>query len=567
MAPPKRGRPATAEAPRPGPEREPAVEEEDDDGNRNSDVSNRSDRDQNSGSDSDPETRQRGAESAEFKFFDTTFSTFRVSPLYIGQNAITPAGLDTLSRRLRDTLVGDVVRGVQVGLESDATLGRLGLLERVEWRECSLEAILPTLADTERRMQGESASQRRRGIRVGRGGERGKDNGKGKGKGRRTQVECVQHLLCLELEYEKATFSALMLPSLDDWNREQTRDRVGHEDEDGDEDEPLKPYNPPSWTQHNAGPLNNPKEGGGHTQDEDGHERDAFARFPLLLTRMPASLKSVLTDFISSTFDCRISPLYLGTRTLIRSWEHWIKESGVSAGKALNKDVALTLGFHLEPSPTVTDTIVRGPAPDTQQKPHGPQKPVALGLKTIDVVVPSEEVRRFLRVGEKLAMDTIDADKGKGSGIGSRKRPMGTIDTERERLRRRRLGGGKDEEGWAWRGQQDPDPEDNTKDDGTETFAQPFTNALSRYLDHHLALDVTHPSVHVLRVVCDAFALSENRMKVFTPRGGGGGGGRDENTDAPSLAIDTFLRNLIRRAQGREWSDDALRLANLRVIA
>ncbi|KAI0908314.1 kinetochore complex Sim4 subunit Fta1-domain-containing protein [Ustulina deusta] len=550
----KRGRPATAAAQQPEPE--PVA---DDEGDTNDNASDQTDRDQNSGSDSDPDVGQTEAESTDFKFFNATFSTFRVSPLYVGQNALTPTGLETLSRRLRDTLVGDVVRGVQVGLESgDATLGRLGVLERVEWRECRLGTILPTLADAERRTQDE-ARKRPRGIQAGRGRERGGGGGKGKG----IQAERVRHLLCLELEYEKATFSALMLPSLDARNGKQSWGETGDEDED--EDESPRPQNPPSWTRNSANPKGKPRDGGKEAEDDD--KSSAFAHFPLLLTRMPAPLKSVLVDFLSSIFDCRISPLYLGTRTLIRSWECWMEESGVGTGKVLNKDVALTLGFHLEPSPTATDTKRTSLAPDQHQNPHGPKKPLVSGLRAIDVVVPSEEVGRFLRVGKRSITDSMNADNGK-SKLGSRKRPADTTDQEKERLRRRRLGGGKDEEGWAWREsprQQDPDRDDQLDDDdGIDTFAQPFTNALSHYLDRHLALDVTHPGVRVLRVVCDAFALSETRMKVFAPRGGGGKGG---NTDPTSIAIDTFLRNLIRRAQGREWGDGALRLANLRVIA
>ncbi|KAI0967205.1 kinetochore complex Sim4 subunit Fta1-domain-containing protein [Xylaria arbuscula] len=554
MPPKRRGRPARAEAPQPSPSPEPGPEPvaDDDDASNHSDQ----DEDQDSDPDLDPDASQR---ESDFKFFNTTFSTFRVSPLYMGQNVINEIWLDTLSRRLRDTLVGDVVRGVRVGLENDNTLNRLGVLERVEWRECELESIMPTLKYTERRLP---ARGRGRDIQGGRG------------------VRRVRRLLCLELEYERATFSALMLPSLDDGNESQNRGATGVGGED-DEDGSSRSRNPPSWTRHTTDYETQPGDSGKGAQDVDnGDEREsnAFARFPLLLTRMPAPLKSVLIDFLSSTFDCRISPLYLGTRTLIRSWERWIEESGVDSGRALNKDVALTLGFHLEPDPTTTapgiyidTTRVKSPAPDEQQK---IQKPMALGLKTLDVVVPAEEVRRFLRVGRSINVSTNtdnNANNGKGKGKESRKRPADNTDTnttarENERLRRRKLGGGKDEEGWTWlpQGQQEDHQQQDESDNGiteteTSTFPQPFTNALAKYLDHHLALDVTHPGVRVLRVVCDAFALSETRMKVFPPRGGGG--------DDEANAVDTFLRNLIRRAQGREWSDGALRLANLRVIA
>ncbi|KAI0411127.1 kinetochore complex Sim4 subunit Fta1-domain-containing protein [Xylaria grammica] len=521
MPPKKRGRPTTSQAPQPEPESEPA--------GPGDNASNQTDQEQNSDRGSDQDLSQTDAEAKSVRFFNTTFSTFRVSPLYIGKDILTQARLETLSQRLRDTLVGDVVRGVQVGLEGDGTLGRLGTLDRVEWRECGLETLFPTLVDGEERI-GDEARQRRRGAQ-GR---------KGKGKARETQEEKKRHLLCLELEYEKATFSALMLPSLDERNTRQSAD-------EGEDESPQLRKAPP-WIQN-------------HKEDEDA--TDAFAHFPLLLTRMPAPLKSVLVDFLSSTFDCRISPLHLGTRTLIHSLERWIKESGVDDGrKALNKDVALTLGFHLEP--TTDAAALTGSAPDDQKQQssyHGPSKPAPLGLKTIDVVVPAEESRRFLRVGKRIPTDSPTHADNSSARPGSRKRPADTAGQEEERLRRRRLGGGKDEEGWTWRKSAQQDQDQNADNDWLETFAQPFTNAVSQYLSHHLALDMTHPGVRVLRVVCDAFALSETRMKVFAPPRGGAG------ADTGAAAVDTFLRDLIRRAQGREWSAGARRLANLRVIA
>ncbi|TGJ82516.1 hypothetical protein E0Z10_g6247 [Xylaria hypoxylon] len=534
MPPKKRGRPAASEAPQPESEPEPEPELAASDDN----ASNQAGQDQGS----DPELSQTEVEAASFRFFNTTFSTFRVSPLYIGKNALTLAGLETLSRRLRDTLVGDVVRGVQVGLESDTTLSRLGALERVEWRECSLETIFPILTNAEKRM-GDGARQRRRDVQ----------GGKGKERGRGTQTERERHLLCLELEYEKTTFSALMLPLLDEKKEKRSGDGVGDEDGDSDYDNGESPQlrNPPPWTQNNANPARKGHDKGRGAQGED--RSDPCTHFPLLLTRMPAPLKTVLIDFLSSTFDCRISPLQLGTRTLIHSLERWIEESGVGGGKVLNKDVALTLGFHLEPA---TDATITGLARDEQ---HGLKKPALLGLKTIDVVVPAEESRRFLRVGKRSTADSSSIK------LGSRKRRADTTKQEEERLRRRRLGGGKDEEGWMWREspQQDQtqgqDQDNDNDSDWLETFAQPFTNALSHYLNHHLAIDMTHPGVRVLRVVCDAFALSETRMKVFAPRG-------SEHSNAADVAVNTFLRDLIRRAQGREWSDSALRLANLQVI-
>ncbi|KAI6347300.1 hypothetical protein MCOR25_010916 [Pyricularia grisea] len=51
--------------------------------------------------------------------YNTTFHTYRVSPLHIGNEPLTAARLSRLSHCLRDALVGDVVRGVQVRLPAE----------------------------------------------------------------------------------------------------------------------------------------------------------------------------------------------------------------------------------------------------------------------------------------------------------------------------------------------------------------------------------------------------------------------------------------------------------------
>ncbi|KAI8626522.1 hypothetical protein F5Y19DRAFT_219158 [Xylariaceae sp. FL1651] len=431
------------------------------------------------------------------RFFNTTFSTSRVSPLYIGDEPLSAARLQILSRRLRDTLVGDVVRGVQVGLESDVTLGRTGALERVEWRWSDMDTLL-------------SIPPNRDGGAAGAGLD-GRDE-----PARRARRKREKRVLCLQLEYENVTFSALLLPALD-------------QNERGN----VSQSRSSSWT-WDTGP-------------EDG-DQNAFVQLPLLLSRMPAPLKAVVVDFLSSTFDCRISPLHLGTRTLIRSWERWIQHSGVADGRVLNKDVALTLSFHLGPP---HDNLMKDRAknPVIDDNRQGESKaPVQLGLKAIDVIVPAEEARRFLRAGVR---PIAASHEGKQRG---RKRPAQI--TGQDTVRRRKLAEAQDEEGWAWRKILHRDSHDS---DTMETFDQPFTDALAQYLKHHLALDVFHPGVQVLRVACDAFALSEGRVKVFAPSS------RNQMSSAGEAdnAVGAFVQDLVRRAQGREWSQSALRLANL----
>ncbi|KAH8163133.1 hypothetical protein CIB48_g5117 [Xylaria polymorpha] len=453
MPPKKRGRPAASQ---PEPEPEPAVSDDN--------ASNRSNQDEisDSGSDADQSGRE-----TEFKFFNTTFSTFRVSPLYIARNNLTPAGLETLSRRLRDTLVGDVVRGVQVGLEGDnATLGRLGGLERVEWRECSLAGIIPSLAE-------EDANGRRQ-------------------KGRRGAAR-PRHLLCLELEYERATFSALLLPSLDE--------KETHRIDDDDDGSLLRDR--PSWTQNSTNPRNKSKERG---KDDDDDDDDAAATTASFTTLPPP-----LNPDAGRAQERR-------TRSLIRSWERWIGTGGTRQ-KALSKDVALTLGFHLEP-PAISAAAAAADEP----QPAAP--PVSLGLKTIDIVVPASEVHRFLRAG-RITTDAKPKKRPHHSDSSS------SPSEERIRRRRRRkLGGGLDEEGWWWM----TTPNITESESESETLPQPFTAALATYLSHHMALDLFHPggarAARTMRRLC---AVRGARQGLRAPssgrpaeaeRWGVGGGGQ-----------------------------------------
>ncbi|KAI1383810.1 kinetochore complex Sim4 subunit Fta1-domain-containing protein [Hypoxylon trugodes] len=427
------------------------------------------------------------------RFFNTTFTTYRASPLHIGKQALTPERLQILSRRLRDTLVGDVVRGVQVGLEGDAALGRTGALYAVDWRWINAERIL-------------GSNQREGSIELGYQSEDGPQN-------RRRRV------LCIELRYENARFSALLLPKLDT------------------DEGSSNPSHLPSWTWQ------------ADNTSRDEVDQSAFLHLPLLLFRMPAPLKSVLIDFLSSAFDCRINPLALGTRTLVGSWEAWLShnDSG-EIRRVLNKDILITLGFHIEPSePKSKGSGASGEiegSEDQVTKLEAPQ----LGLKSIDIAIPASDAYRFLRAGTNIV------DESRAAVVKKRKADATTvISDEQQDRRRRKLAGGRDEEGWAWRSQgHSNDDRDTERLD--ETTKQPFTEALAAYIWHHLGLDMYHPSVRVLRVACDGFALSEGRLKVFAPAGG-----RNSNDEEKSSTW-KLMRGLVQRARGNPkwgiWSEN-----------
>ncbi|KAK1981508.1 kinetochore complex Sim4 subunit Fta1-domain-containing protein [Colletotrichum cereale] len=369
-------------------------------------------------------------------FFNTTFSTHRASPLYVGANALTFPRLQTLSQRLRDTLVGDVVRGVQVGLEgSDSSLGRAGPLERVGIRWVGLDALLGGALDADADLSQDLGSD------VADGDTEGKKRG-----------------LVFEIKYENALCTAVLLPALADKTRGARQDGLA------------------------ANKLEIPGFLGDGSSEEDKH----FLHLPLLLLRMPAPLKSLIVDFLSSTFDCRISSMRLGTKSLTAAWERWIEDAGLPSQGPLAKDLVLTLGFYVPP-------------PDTSDG-NEDQPSEGLGIKSVDVIIAAEELRRFTREGKSLAK-AAETTQRKATRQGY----------ENDQRKRKRLAGGKADEGWGW------------IEDGDGEKQEPFLRALGAYLDKHLALNLFHPGVRITKVACGGFVLSEGRVKVFSPPGGGDG--------------------------------------------
>lgn len=434
--------------------------------------------------------------------------------------------------------MGDVVRGVQVELESDAALGRTGALIAVEWRWIGVGRILgPGAGNGDRESGGRDGS-----VELGNDDDDDADEVETGDRRRRK----TRRVLSIELRYENARFSALLLPDL------------GRDSQTASSD--PNPNIQPSWTWQNSD----------RASDADS---TAFMNLPLLLFRMPAPLKAVVIDFLSATFDCRINPLALGTRTLVHSWEAWL--SYASAGtrrRALNRDVLITLGFHIEPPSPKSKPIDRsttggsdpGKAAQVESKAQNQEPPQQLGLKSIDVTIPAVDIRRFLRVGSGLTNNPTAA-----AAI-TKKRKADTTTTlsdAQQSRRRRKLAGGREEEGWAWRSQNDDSNRNDTNGDrGAEKekgggekdkeIQQPFTEALAAYLWHHLGLDMFHPGVRVHRVACDGFALSDGRLKVFAPTSRSRG---SESREADDGSVWRLMRGLVRRARGRpDWGVDAL---------
>lgn len=348
-------------------------------------------------------------------FFNTTFSTHRVSPLYVGPQGLTTARLEHLAHRLRDTLVGDVVRGIQVGLEAtDTPMGQVGPLRAVTIRWFHAQSILgAALAD-------EGSEEARNRF----------SGGQGRG-------------LWIEIRHENATYVALLLPG-----------SSRHADD-------AAPQQPAWATQPGNADI----------------DKSQFTHLPLLLLRMPQALKTVIGEWLSTTFDCRVSRLTLGTKTLVNVWEGWIRTSGLPSK---GPDFALTLSFNAPAAER------RGSAASDSDGELGEGNDSAgPGLKSLEITISPSDLRRFLRAGEEAGTDERNASDA-------------WTNDPRER---RRLAGGNADDGWGWR----------TSGDGPK---HPFTDALARYLDHHLALNLFHPGVRVVQISCGAFVLAQSRLKI-----------------------------------------------------
>ncbi|KAK7955955.1 uncharacterized protein PG986_005177 [Apiospora aurea] len=454
--------------------------------------------------------------------FNSTFALYRVSPLYLGQDRLDRTRLQTLSKRLRDTLVGDVVRGVQVGLagssSEDATLGRAGALGGVEWRWVPLRKLLPRRSGGGSQGQARRRREREGSAELGSREEDADDNNENSESDDDEERNTDARALSVELRYENNTFAACLLPRL-------------YKDDSSDGAETAAAATS-QWSTHNEASTNLVA------------DQKQFLHLPLLLLRMPTPLRSVLNDFLARTFDVRIRPLRLGTRPLVSSWASWHTNAGVSgSGRGLVKDVVLSLGFHVLEEPTeatkqqqkdssegVDATKNSGNNHNTTSKTTTTK---SLGLKAIDIIVPAEEVRRFIRAGQQAIQDRDD-ETASGNNRRKGKRKAGEQPSSEKTMspsRRRKLAGGKDDEGWEWRQVQD------------EEMHEPFTEALGLYLVRHLALNMFHPSVRILRIACEGFVLSEGgRIKVFMPPAEDG-----------SKSAWKLLDGLVERARGRDW--------------
>lgn len=377
-------------------------------------------------------------------FFNITYSTHSLSPLYLGSQGLTSARLELLARRLRETLVGDVVRGIQIGLEAMETpSGQVGPLRAVNLRWFGLRHLLGQQASTH--------SGRRRGRRRGdeegevRGQEQEQESGPG-GPGEDSELKG----LWIEIRHENALYVALLLPSAS-----------------------SSPAAGPGQGSGRASWAMRPNE-----KASVAAEPGRFLHLPLMLMRMPQPLKAVLAEWLSTTFDCHVSKLSLGTRTIVDMWESWIRTVGLPRK---GPDLVLTLAFNV---PVPSKAPFAAPGSEAGPKEDG------AGLRTMDISISPPDLALFLRAG-----------KAEPAAGGDKQQPVAWELDARER---RRLAGGNPDDGWAWRR-------------AASREQDPFSEGLARYLDQQLALNLFHPSVRVVQISCGAFVLAQSRLKLMKP--------------------------------------------------
>ncbi|KAK1246450.1 hypothetical protein MKX08_000252 [Trichoderma sp. CBMAI-0020] len=399
-------------------------------------------------------SHQKEAEAGEVaipQFFNTTFSTHRVSPLFIGAQKLDQPRLDRLAHRLRDTLVGDVVRGVQIGLEAtDTPMGQVGPLKAVTFRWFQAEDILGDKAEN----WAELSDEQKRGLWI-------------------------------EMRHENAAYVALLLPGF-------SRPRQGPS------------TNIPAARLWNMG-FDTPDMG-----EADGSQ---FLRLPLLLLRMPQALKAVIGEWLSTTFDCRVTKLNLGTQTLVSVLESWMPQTGLPRA---DSDLVLTLAFNAPVTDPGREAVLRldGDLDEDEDEVEATEP----GLRSMEISISASDLRRFLRAGRML-----QKSKQTTSSAGP-----GTALWERDDRERRRLAGSHTDDGWGWL----------KNKDGSE---YPLMEALASHLNHHMALNLFHPGVRVIQVSCGGFVLSQSRVKIVKS---------GDVTDDLSRAAWMFVTLLGERVQG-----------------
>ncbi|RKF61119.1 putative siroheme synthase [Erysiphe neolycopersici] len=225
--------------------------------------------------------------------YNTTFSLYRLSPLYTG-NILPPDNtfLARHARKFQDIVCGESLRGVKMGTENEnVVLLRAGSLQKVTWITLHDENLSDIEAD----------DNEKRGMLV-------------------------------TVSYENAEYRAIFLCMV--------------------------------------------------------NRNDGFHHFSLLLTKMPLSLRKSLFDYLTTTFDTRISNLFIENKCMKDFFEKYIAD--VCSNEFIDDDDGRT-ETNLNLDNIVKDLVVR----IGFDLPNG-----STSLKAIDIQIPSEDLPRMISMGE-----------------------------------------------------------------------------------------------------------------------------------------------------------------------
>ncbi|PGH34533.1 hypothetical protein GX50_02616 [[Emmonsia] crescens] len=197
---------------------------------------------------------------------------------------------------------------------------------------------------------------------------------------------------------------------------------------------------------------------------------------PLLLTRLPNSLRQTFISFLSTSFDARCSILRLTSSFLCATFENYLSTLNRAASsralvEKVIKETQLTLSF-----PT----------------------PISPALKSLDVLIPRESLSAFFTHGTKILANERRNQPDQARNRGKKRSHPGTALSTSE-------------------------------DDGPSA---PFLAALAAYFDTNLAMkldisdfgkdptDAQKRQARLSKVSCGAFVLgSEGRMKLLANPG------------------------------------------------
>ena len=208
--------------------------------------------------------------------YDSTFTLHRLSPLHYPVSSIllSDASLQIHARRFGSSLKGDVLRGIRVERNITDEGAKAGPFKQCSWKIVG--------GEEDQLVQGHGESQ---------------DN---------APNAAAQDVLGIqvEMEYEKATYAALMLQK--------------------------------------RGSRPDPSNGKVH--------------LPLLFTRMPTSLREVLLDYLATTFDTRAEAMRLSNGFIGGALDDYLQtilRGGSRHLQKVVKDMHLTLGFKAPVAPSL----------------------------------------------------------------------------------------------------------------------------------------------------------------------------------------------------------------------